>query len=503
MLILWLVALIALLMINAFFVIGEFSIVKVRASRIAELKANGDRRAILVERLQANLDEFLAICQVGITLASVALGMVGAGLTNAIDGRPVGASELTVRAVLAMAFSYVVVSGCHIVLAEQVPKSIAIRFADRAALWSARPMMVCRAIFFPALWILNRATAICLRAIGLRSNDDGEHHSEDELRIILNHSQEHGMMSFRRLLFMENIFELGELKTRDAMRPCSQVRSLTLGAPWTDSLAVIRTHRFSRFPLIDPATPDMPIGVIHIKDLIMDQVLAPDQDPDLRSRARPFLTVRPDAALETVLADMQRRRFQVAAVVDNANRWIGFLTMEDILEEIVGTITDEFELDTPVLLSDALAPERVVLGVEAPSVVAAVRVAINRLEATALGHDKEAVIAAVVERERQATTYLGKGIAMPHARIANLAKPMLVLARSDQGIPVDAKLGERAHLLFILLTPAANPRVHQRLQARIAAIMDNSEYVDERLREATDAATAYDVIRTGEQAAID
>ena len=503
MLLVWIIALVLLLALNMFFVIGEFSIVKVRASRIAELKAAGDHRAVLVEKLQSNIDEFLSICQVGITLASIALGMVSAGLTQVIDGRPPGATELTARAVAAMIVSYVVVSGCHIVLAEQVPKSIAIRFADRAALWSARPMMICRAVFFPALWILNRAASLCLRAIGLRRNDGSEHHSEDELRIILNQSQENGMMSFRRLLFMENIFELGELKVRDAMRPRTQVRTLTIGAPWADSLAVIRVNRFSRFPLIDPAAPDMPIGVIHIKDLIMDQVLAPDQDPDLRSRARPFLTVSPDAALETVLADMQRRRFQVAAVVDGANRWIGFLTMEDILEEIVGTITDEFELDTPVLLADALAPERVVLGVEAPSVVTAVRVAINRLDPTALGHDKEAVIAAVIERERQASTYLGKGLAMPHARITNLSKPMLVLVRSDLGIPVDAKPGDRAHLLFILLTPASNPRMHQRLQARIAAIMDNSDYVDERLREATDAATAYEVIRTGEQAAID
>jgi CBS domain containing-hemolysin-like protein/mannitol/fructose-specific phosphotransferase system IIA component (Ntr-type) len=496
------IALIALLAVNAFFVLAEFAVVKVRASRIAELKAQGDRRAVLVERIQSKLDEFLSVCQVGITLASVALGMVGAALTNLIDGRPVGSTEFTLRAVLALVVSYVIVSGSHIVLAELVPKSVAIRFSDRAAMWCARPMMWFRTLFFPALYVLNWMANLILRAAGLPPAQAGEHHSEDEIRIILDQSQEHGMMSFRRLLFMENIFELGELKVRDAMRPRSQVRCLDPLAPWPDNLALIRTNRFSRFPLLDQTNPQRPLGVVHIKGLILDHVLAPGQEPDLKAHAKAYLTVTPDAMLETVLADMQRRRMQVALVLDG-ERWIGFLSMEDILEEIVGTITDEFEVDTPVLLADALSPARVVLGVEGGNVGQAVHVAINRLDPADLGHDKEAVISAVLERERLAATYLGQGIALPHARIANLPRPLMVLARSDLGIPVEGKPNERARLLFILLTPAGSPRVHQRLQARIAAVIDNSEYVEDRLMEAADGVEAYEIIRTGEQAAID
>jgi len=184
-------ALILLLVLNAFFVLSEFAIVKVRPTRVAELIDAGDRRALLLSRIQKQLDIYLGVCQVGITLASVALGMISAKLAE----RVLGQSEPTwLRYALAVGLSYVVVSGSHIVAGEQVPKSIAIRIADRAALWSVYPLRLFRVLFWPALWLLNAIAQAILRLLGLSGATDEERHSRAELRLILDHSQERGLM---------------------------------------------------------------------------------------------------------------------------------------------------------------------------------------------------------------------------------------------------------------------------------------------------------------------
>jgi CBS domain containing-hemolysin-like protein/mannitol/fructose-specific phosphotransferase system IIA component len=483
-----------LLLLNGFFVLAEFAIVKVRSSRIEELVQDGHPQAKLLQQIHHRLDEYLSVCQVGITLASVALGMVGEQATQALTG---GDGTL-LRYLVAMAFSYIVVSGSHIVLGELVPKSIAIRVADRAALRVARPLRFFHWLFFLPLWILNRIANICLRLLGFPGQAEEGVHSEDELRIILDHSQEGGLLSFRRLLFIENVFDLGELKVKDAMRTRQNVRCLDVRLPWPENEAVIRASRYSRFPLIADDS-GRPVGIVHVKDLVYSHV--DGRSPDLLQLKRPVHAVAEGQPLEQILSEMQRRRQQLALVFNAQGTWTGLISFEDILEEIVGTVGDEFENEPAVYAGDVITTGRVVLDVEAPSIPDAVRIALGRVPDAELPLPKEQLVRAVLERERLAPTYLGRGIAMPHARLKDLDKPVLVFARSAAGIPAAGK--ERAQLLFILLTPAGQPRIHQRLQARIAGILENSEYVDERLRDAASAQDVLEVIRTGEQAALD
>lgn len=488
-------ALAVLLALNGFFVLAEFAIVRVRSSRIEELSERGEPRARLVAEIQARLDDYLAVCQVGITLASVALGMVGQLASTAVQG----AEPSLARTVAAMLVSYIIVAGSHIVLGELVPKSLAIRAADRAALACARPLRFFHRLFFLPLWVLNRLANLLVRLLGFPPYQAHEQHSVDELRIILDRSQAGGLMSFRRLLYIENIFDLGELKARDAMRPARQVRVLDLRQGWGEHLAVVRESRLSRFPVVDGDSP-LPVGIVHVKDLLF--ALAEGREPDLRALARPPYIAPEQAPLEQLLSDMQRRRQQVALLTDAEGRWSGLLSFEDIIEEIVGTVTDEFETELQVSVADALSAGRVVLGISAPSIIQAVRTALARVPAVELPLPSETIAQAVIERERMACTYLGHGIAMPHARLAGLERPLIVFARADAGVPVPGS-GERARLFFILLTPAGQPRVHQRLQARIAEMLDNSAFVVERLNEADSAAAILEVLRTGEQAAID
>ena len=242
----------------------------------------------------------------------------------------------------------------------------------------------------------------------------------------------------------------------------------------------------------------MPTGIVHLKDLF----LSGGAEKNLTELLRPVITVEETTLLESVLAEMQKRRVHAALVVDTRGAWSGFLTLEDVIEEIVGTIRDEFEDEEPVHLADALLEDRIHLHVEADSTIEAVRVALSQMKPESLPIPREEVIRAIEERERLIETYLGRHLGMPHARLQGLQKAIVLVIRSEKGIPYRGTT-ERAHLLFVLLTPTGQPRVHQRLQAVIATLLDESEFIPERLQTATTAAEVLDILRTGEQATLD
>jgi CBS domain containing-hemolysin-like protein/mannitol/fructose-specific phosphotransferase system IIA component len=484
---------VVLLALNAFFVLAEFAIVRVRPSRVSELIAAGDARAVALAGIQRRMDDYLGVCQVGITLASIALGMVGKKATDVIMGH----GHDGARYALAIGLSFILVSGSHIVLGEQVPKFIGIRVADRAALWSVRPLRFFRMLFLPALWVLTGMANGILRMLGVRQSAV-ELHSEDELRILLDQSQERGMMSFRRLIFFENVFDFGELAVRDAMRARSTVRCLDVAASWAENLERIRASRFTRYPLLQ-GDVDHPIGFVHLKDLVIRTATGP---PDLRSVARPLFTTSEATTLESLLSEMQRRRMHAAVVTDQVGAWTGFITLEDVIEELVGTIRDEFEDEEPVSLAETLKIEQIQLDIDAPSPLAAVRAAVARLPPATVPGPVVQLLSGSGSRERIAAAYLGQGIGLPHARVVGLGKPFVMILRSTAGVPFDGT-AERGHLLFVLFTPAGQPRVHQRLQAVIATLLHESEYVKERLLSADSPHEVLEVIRTGEQAVLD
>jgi CBS domain containing-hemolysin-like protein/mannitol/fructose-specific phosphotransferase system IIA component len=486
--------LVALLALNAFFVLAEFAIVKVRPSRVAELAGEGHPRAPALADIHKHLDQYLGVCQIGITLASVALGMVGQQITDILlhaDERS------TAGYVIAIVTPYIAVSGSHIVIGEQVPKFIGIRAADKAALWSTLPLKLFRLVFAPLLWVLTGLTNGILRLIGMGKGNE-EEHSEEELRIILDQSQHQGLMSFRRLIFLENIFDFGGLTIKDAMRSRSVVKYLDSSRPWAENIEIIRTSRFTRYPVVH-GDEQRPLGFVHIKDL----VISDDPGlPDLKKLVRPLPVFAEHAPLETLLADMQRRRQHCAVVQDAAGRWTGYITLEDVLEEIVGTIRDEFEDEEPARLAEALTPERVLLDIEAEYPMAAVRRALELVPPSALPLPRAKLLEAIEAREKLVSTYLGAGIGLPHARVTGLAKPVLLLLRSEKGVPFEGTT-ELGHLLFVLFTPAGQARVHQRLLSIIATLLHESEYVRERLLTAETVDEVIEVIRTGEQAVLD
>jgi mannitol/fructose-specific phosphotransferase system IIA component (Ntr-type) len=217
---------------------------------------------------------------------------------------------------------------------------------------------------------------------------------------------------------------------------------------------------------------------------------------------RPILTTTETTPLELLLSEMQRRRIHAAIVNSAEGDWTGFITLEDVVEEIVGTINDEFDEEEPVKLADTLSPEQIFLDVNAASPMAAVRSALRQLSPEKLPLPAERLADAIEHREQLIGTYVGHGIAMPHARLAGLLRPMVLILRSSAGIPCSGTT-ELAHLLFVLLTPAGQPRIHLRLQSTIAGILHESEFVKDRLMTADTVEEILEAIRTGEQAALD
>ena len=501
MLLLLLIGSALLLLLNAFFVLAEFAAVKVRPTRVEELVDAGHRRARVLQHIQQHLDEYLSVCQVGITFASIGLGFVGKPAFEQIVTGPLrwlGIATPETIAAVAVTLAYVLVSFLHILLGELVPKSIAIRRAEASGLWIAVPLRVSHFIFFVPLWILNTSANFVLRLLGFSAPHKDPTHTEDEIRIILERSQSSGVLSFRRLLLMENVFDLGGMKVRDAMKHPKAVKAIQLDAPWADNLALIRDSKYSRFPVLVTGQ-DLPAGVVHVKDILHLELNKQDA-PDLKAVLRPYIKVTEDLPLEQLLAEFQRRRRRVAIVVDRKGQWVGFATLEDVVEEIIGSVEDEFEKEPPLFIADTMGAERILVGLEAPDIFAAISQIIGRVEAAQLPASRERVERAVQDREREISTYLGHGVAVPHARFEGLERPVTIFAQSAAGVPVPGT-DERIHVFFLLLTPQATPLVQVRLLARLCGMLQ-SDYVADRLRDTRDPNELLEIIRAADPATL-
>jgi len=242
------------------------------------------------------------------------------------------------------------------------------------------------------------------------------------------------------------------------MRARRLVRCLSLAASREENDKVMAEYRLSRYPLLD-AEAEKPLGYVHIKDLFLAE-RAGKPTNDLRAFLRPCLLFKEQDALEPRLSEMQRKASHMALVFAEDGRWTGIITLEDAIEEVIGTIEEEYPTEPSVRLSDLLTPEHTLLDVEGDSILSATRSALKRISGTDLPVSKDAIMLAVAERERLGSSYVGRRLAIPHARLARLIHPMVIVARMKSPIPAPVP-GEDINLLFILLTPSDTPRIHQ------------------------------------------
>jgi putative hemolysin len=327
----------ALILLNAFFVAGEYALVTARRTKIQELADQGNRRARAVQRIVADPARFIAAMQLGVTLTSLGIGALGEhALSRALE--PVLAT------VLAVVLAFLIITYLHVVIGELVPKGAALQYSERVALGVSAPVRGFFVIAHPLIWILQRSTEVILRALGLQTpGEEREPLSEAELRMLLGRATEHGEIEEEEQQMLYKVFDFADKEVADVMVPRPEVVALSIDLPPEECLAAVIESPFTRYPVYRE-TLDNIVGILHVRNLfsaLSDQGFANVRIDEL---LRPAYIVPETKDLAALLADFRRENFHMAVVVDEYGTMAGIVTLEDLLEEIVGEIEDEFDL---------------------------------------------------------------------------------------------------------------------------------------------------------------
>ena len=342
----WFNLLLALFLVglNGFFVAAEFALVRVRDSRIQQLEQEGSVRAAVVRDALRDLDAYLSVCQVGITMASLGLGWVGEpAVAHLIEPVLASVGLTSERAVSIIAFvvGFAIITYAHLVFGEQAPKYFSIQRAERTSLWISRPLRIFMFLFRPLVWIVNASTNFVLRPWGIKLGEEMEAHSEEELRIMISSATASGELEPEEREYLNNVFDFGDRVAREIMVPRPDIEALRVDSPLPEMVDAAVFGRYTRFPVYD-GDLDHVLGAVHVKDLLRAARENPDTF-DVRSIIRDCLVVPENKPIEQILREFQRRKLQMAIVIDEWGSVEGLITIEDVLEEIVGEIQDEFD----------------------------------------------------------------------------------------------------------------------------------------------------------------
>lgn len=334
-----------LVAVNAFFVAAEFALVAVRRSRIDEMAEAGERRAKTVQKALSHLDRYIAGTQLGITAASLALGWVGEpAIAVIIDaflqmfGLP--PAPAGVHTGVALGIGFFILTFLHIVFGELAPKTIALVNPEGISKLVTGPLMLFSQLMSPVIWIFNGASNAVLRVFGISPTAEVQSHSPEELRLLVMQARAHGTLNESDSLMLAGVFDFHEKKARDVMRARTEVVALDIDATEEEVWAVVKEERYSRYPVYRESLDDV-VGVFLAKDLW----LRDDGSPfSLAALTREALYVPDSRPAERVLDDLRRTRAHMAVVLDEYGGTAGIMTMEDLIEEVIGDISDEYDM---------------------------------------------------------------------------------------------------------------------------------------------------------------
>ena len=332
-----LVAVGVLILLNGFFVAAEYSLVTARRTRIHELANSGNRSALAVQRIVGDPPRFIAAMQLGVTLTSLGIGALGEPVLSEIF-------DDYIATILAVLLAFLIITFMHVVVGELVPKGIALNYSERVALAVSTPVRGFFVLFRPLIWILQRSSEWAQRMIGVDPNaSEHEAHSEAELKMLLNVSSERGEIEHDEREMLYKVFDFADKEAADVMVPRPEVTALSIALPPEECLAAVIDSPFTRYPVYRESLDDV-VGVLHVRDLFSamhDRGLA---DVDIEAILRQPYIVPETKNLGALLTEFRRANQHMAVVVDEYGAMQGIVTLEDLLEEIVGEIEDEFDL---------------------------------------------------------------------------------------------------------------------------------------------------------------
>ena len=335
---------------NGFFVAAEFAIVKVRASQIELKIKTGSQVAQVAKHITTHLDGYLAATQLGITISSLALGWIGEAVMTDIVTGVLGWFNVELTGTLAknlghvLAFSIITV--LHIVFGELAPKSIAIQRPVGTALSIALPLRFFYVVFRPIIWVLNGFANLLLKLMGFRVNVGEAHHSSEELQYLLDQGRESGALDTIEHELIKNVFDFNERIVKNIMVPRTKISAIEMNCPGDEFIERITKEGYSRIPIYDDNI-DQIIGIVHTKDIL--PIIAKGKELVLRNIIRKPYFIPETKRINDLMAEFQQKRIQIAIVLDEFGGTAGIVTLEDIVEELVGEIQDEYDEETPVV----------------------------------------------------------------------------------------------------------------------------------------------------------
>ena len=334
-----------LIALTTVFVGSEFALVKVRSTRIEQLAEEGNRSAKIVKKMIANLDYYLSACQLGITVTSLGLGWLGEPTFEKLLHPLFNLLQLpdALTTTISFVISFIVVTYLHVVLGELAPKSIAIQHTEKLALTYARPLYYLGNIMKPLIWLMNGSARVIIRMLGVDPDAQTDAMSEEEIKIIINNSYNGGEINQTELNYMQNIFSFDERHAKDIMVPRTQM--VTLNEPFNvdELLETIKEHQFTRYPITEDGDKDHIKGFINVKEFLTEY--ASGKPIKINNYIHELPMISETTPISDALVRMQREHVHISLIIDEYGGTAGILTMEDILEEIVGEIRDEFDDD--------------------------------------------------------------------------------------------------------------------------------------------------------------
>ncbi|MFC7391640.1 hemolysin family protein [Scopulibacillus cellulosilyticus] len=334
-----------LIVISAYFVAAEFAIVKVRKTKIDQLASEGNKNAKAVQKIIGQLDGYLSTTQLGITVVSLIIGWLGEptvghllhpvfSLLNLPESAATGISVIA---------GFLVITFFHVVLGELAPKTFAIEKAETISLFIARPLILFNTIAFPFIWILNSSSRLFVRLFGLSPASESETaHSEEELRLILAESFKSGEINRSEMEYLNNIFDFDERVAKEIMVPRTEIVCLFLDNTLDENMTILKEEKYTRYPVAD-VDKDHIIGYVNIKDIFDDYLK--EKHRAIKNYIRPMTIAMENTPVNELLKKMQGNKSHMAIIVDEYGGTSGLVTIEDILEEIVGEIRDEYDVE--------------------------------------------------------------------------------------------------------------------------------------------------------------
>lgn len=348
-----LLAVAILIALTAFFVASEFAIVKIRSTQLEPHLATGKKSAIYAKKVTSNLDEYLSACQLGITITALGIGRLAEPtfeqMLHPFFEDVVPASAVTS---LSIAVSFLFATFLHVVIGELAPKTIAIQRAEQVTLLFARPLVWFYRMLFPLIWSLNGSARLLIKMLGFKPMSEHEvTHTEEELRLIISDSYKGGEINQSEFKYVSKIFDFDDRIAKEIMVPRTEISAISIEDSLEDNLAIMREEKFTRYPVVN-GDKDHILGIVNVREVLSD-IVAPDvtEEIKLKNYIRPVISVIESIPVNDLLVEMQKKQTHMAILYDEYGGTAGLITAEDIIEEIVGEIRDEFDVEEDPLIS--------------------------------------------------------------------------------------------------------------------------------------------------------